>query len=48
MFSSPSRSSAMKESFDYEQYQAYFHKFIDLVIVRETANALYNSKFAHM
>jgi Phosphatidylinositol 3- and 4-kinase len=48
MFNSPTKSSTLKESFDYEQYQEYFHKFIDLVIVRETANALYNSKFAHL
>lgn len=48
MFNSPTKISTLKETFDYEQYQAYFHKFIDLVIVRETANALYNSKFAHL
>lgn len=39
-------SSPYKGSTEYEIYRTYFHKFIDLVIVRETTNALHHSKRA--
>ena len=38
--------SPYKGSVEYETYRTYFHKFIDLVIVRETTNALHQSKRA--
>lgn len=37
-----------KLSGDYEHYRKYFHKFIDLVIVRETTAALHYSKYASL
>ena len=43
----PVNSSARnpnKFSGEYEHYRKYFHKFIDLVIVRETTAALHHSK----
>ena len=40
------KGSPYKGSTEYETYRTYFHKFIDLVIVRETTNALYHSKRA--
>jgi Phosphatidylinositol 3- and 4-kinase len=40
------KTSPYEGSAEYEIYRTYFHKFIDLVIVRETMNALHHSKQA--
>lgn len=40
------KGSPYKGSAEYDIYRNYFHKFIDLVIVRETTNALHHSKRA--
>jgi hypothetical protein len=42
--SNPSRRSMNKLSHNNDQYKRYFHKFIELVIDRETTAALHNSK----
>jgi len=41
---SSSRPSSVMLSEDYDNYKKYFHKFIDLVIVRETTAALHHSR----
>lgn len=43
---SSSARSPSKFTEQYEHYRKYFHKFIDLVIVRETTAALHHSKHA--
>jgi hypothetical protein len=46
LLSSSIRDSRNKYSEQYEHYRRYFHKFIDLVIVRETTTALHLSRSA--
>jgi hypothetical protein len=43
---SSKEGSLFQGSAEYEIYRTYFHKFIDLVIVRETTNALHHSRRA--
>lgn len=40
------QNANIEDSVEYSQYRKYFNNFIDLVIARETMNALHNSKNA--